>query len=99
MRATLRPTKRRVLPRDPSAGTLAESGVTRSIRRGENGGRTLEEANVVRSVRSIGAWEGSALHLSEKLPEGEDVAVLVEAPDGRIVGSSEAVRGENKFPA
>ena len=59
-----------------------------AIRRGENGGRTLEEANVVRSIRAIGAWEGAALHLSEKLPEGEDVAVLLEAPDGRIVGAA-----------
>ena len=59
-----------------------------AIRRGENGGRTLEEANVVRSIRAIGEWDGAALHLSEKLPEGEDVAVLLEAPDGRIVGAA-----------
>jgi hypothetical protein len=59
-----------------------------AIRRGENGGRTLEEANVVRSIRTIGAWQGTALRLSEKLPEGEDAAVLLEAPDGRIVGAA-----------
>jgi hypothetical protein len=59
-----------------------------AIRRGENGGRTLEEANVVRSIRPIGDWNGAAMHLSEKLPEGEDVAVLLEAPDGRIVGAA-----------
>jgi hypothetical protein len=61
---------------------------TTAIRRGENGGRTLEEANVVRSVRSIGDWQGSALRLHEKPPEGEDVAVVLEAPDGRIVGAA-----------
>ena len=59
-----------------------------AIRRGENGGRTLEEANVVRSIRAIGAWQGETLRLSEKVPEGEDVAVLLETPDGRIIGAA-----------
>ncbi|MBV8925351.1 MAG: DUF1223 domain-containing protein [Bradyrhizobium sp.] len=59
-----------------------------AIRRGENNGRTLQEANVVRSIRTIADWQGSPLHLSEKRPDGEDVAVLLEAPDGRIVGAS-----------
>ncbi|MGJ4994738.1 DUF1223 domain-containing protein [Bradyrhizobium sp. HKCCYLS3077] len=58
------------------------------IRRGENGGRTLEELNVVRSVRSLGDWSGIALRLTESMPEGEDAAVLLEAPDGRIVGAA-----------
>jgi hypothetical protein len=48
-----------------------------AIRRGENGGRTLEEANVVRSIRAIGAWQGETLRLSEKVPEAEDAAVLL----------------------
>jgi hypothetical protein len=59
-----------------------------AIHRGENNGRTLQEANVVRSIRAIGDWQGAALRLNEKLPEGEDVAVILEAPDGRIVGAS-----------
>ncbi len=59
-----------------------------AIRHGENGGRTLEEANVVRSIRAVGDWQGPALRLSEKLPEGEDVAVILQAPDGTIVGAS-----------
>jgi hypothetical protein len=58
------------------------------IRRGENGGRTFQESNVVRSVRSVGDWNGTALRISEKLPESEDAAVILEAPDGRIVGAS-----------
>ena len=61
---------------------------TTAIRRGENGGRTFQEANVVRSIRGIGDWQGSPLTLREKLPEGEDVAVILEAPDGRIVGAA-----------
>jgi hypothetical protein len=59
-----------------------------AIRRGENSGRTLEEANVVRSIRSIGDWQGSPLSLRERFPEGEDAAVILEAPDGRIVGAA-----------
>ena len=64
-----------------------------AIRRGENGGRTLAEANVVRSIRMIGDWQGSPLRLNEKLPEGEDVAVILEAPSGRIVGASRPLGG------
>jgi hypothetical protein len=64
-----------------------------SIRRGENGGRTLEEANVVRSIRTIGDWQGAPLHLTEKFPDGEDVAVILEAPDGHIVGASRPLGG------
>ncbi|WP_315763439.1 DUF1223 domain-containing protein [Bradyrhizobium sp. SZCCHNS2005] len=58
------------------------------IRRGENGGRTFEELNVVRSVRPLGDWQGTPLRLTEQSPEGEDAAVIVEAPDGRIVGAA-----------
>ena len=61
---------------------------TTAIPRGENGGRTLTEANVVRSVRSVGQWSGAALRLNERFPEGQDVAVVLEAPDGRIIGAS-----------
>ena len=59
-----------------------------AIRRGENGGRTLQESNVVRSIRAIGNWDGTALRVSEQFPEGQDVAVILEAPDGKIVGAS-----------
>jgi hypothetical protein len=61
---------------------------TTAIGRGENGGRTLTEANIVRSIRSIGQWSGAALHINEPFPEGQDVAVVLEAPDGQIVGAA-----------
>jgi hypothetical protein len=61
---------------------------TTAIARGENGGRTLTEANVVRSIRSVGQWSGAALRLNERFPEGQDVAVVLEAPDGRIIGAN-----------
>jgi len=59
-----------------------------AIRRGENGGRTLEELNVVRSIRTLADWTGAALRLTEPVPEGEDTAVILEASDGRIVGAA-----------
>jgi hypothetical protein len=62
-----------------------------SIGRGENRGRTMAEANIVRSFRSVAQWSGAPIHLDEQLPEGEQVAVILEAPDGRIVGASRAV--------
>ena len=64
-----------------------------AIGRGENGGRSLTEANVVRSVRAVGQWSGSTLSISEPLPEGQDVAVLLEAPDGQIIGAARLAGG------
>ena len=66
---------------------------TTSIGRGENGGRTLEEFNVVRSIRSVGQWWGTPLRINERFPEGQDVAVVLEAPDGQIVGASRLAGG------
>jgi hypothetical protein len=64
-----------------------------AIRRGENGGRTLRESNVVRSLREVGDWQGKALRISEKLPDGESAAVIVQDPDGRIVGAARLAGG------
>jgi hypothetical protein len=61
---------------------------TTAIGRGENGGRTLTEANIVRSIRSVGQWSGAPLRINEPFPEGQDVAVVLEAPDGQIVGAA-----------
>jgi hypothetical protein len=66
---------------------------TTAIGRGENSGRTLVEANVVRSFRSVGQWSGAALRLNERFPQGQDVAVVLEAPDGRIIGAGRLATG------
>ena len=66
---------------------------TTAIGRGENSGRTLTEANVVRSIRSVAQWSGTALRLNERFPEGQDVAVVLEAPDGRIIGAARLATG------
>lgn len=58
------------------------------VGRGENGGRTLVEANVVRSFTTVADWSGGALTLRRKRPEGEHVAVFIQAPDGRILGAA-----------
>ena len=68
---------------------------TTAIGRGENSGRTLTEANVVRSIRSVGQWSGTPLRLSEPFPEGQDVAVVLEAPDGQIIGASRLAGGSS----
>ncbi|GAN52411.1 MULTISPECIES: DUF1223 domain-containing protein [Methylobacterium] len=61
---------------------------TTRVARGENAGRTIEQANIVRSLREIGRWSGAAMTLSTPLPAGETAAVLVQAPDGTILGAA-----------
>ena len=61
-----------------------------AVGRGENGGRTLREANVVRSVATLGTWTGGATQLEVPVPAGQDAAVVVQAADGRIVGAARA---------
>jgi hypothetical protein len=63
------------------------------IGRGENGGRTLSESNVVRSIRPIGEWSGKPLKIDERFPEGQDVAVVIESPNGGIVGAGRLSNG------
>lgn len=66
---------------------------TTKIGRGENGGRTLAESNVVRSIRPVGEWSGKPLQIDERFPEGQDVAVVIESSDGRIVGAARLSSG------
>jgi hypothetical protein len=59
-----------------------------AVGRGENGGRTLLEANIVRSLRQVGTWSGKPLHLDVEPVAGEDTAALLQAPDGRILDAA-----------
>jgi hypothetical protein len=66
---------------------------TSSISRGENAGRTLDEYNIVRSMHTLGHWDGSVHDFSarlESLPrDATDIAVLVQASgQGAIVGAA-----------
>jgi len=68
---------------------------TTVVRRGENSGRTLRESNIVRSIQAIGNWTGAALTLEPAAPAGEQAAVIVQSPDGAIVGAARIAAGEN----
>ncbi len=51
------------------------------------------QANVVRSLRTLGTWSGEPLEFSEALPAGQDAAVIVQQSDGRILGAARLVPG------
>jgi hypothetical protein len=75
-------------------GTLLLVGYDRLhqtlVSRGENGGRTLEEANIVRSMTVLSSWSGKPVRLNVPYPAGQDVAVLLQRDDGHIVGAAVA---------
>ena len=60
-----------------------------SIGRGENAGRTLEEFNIVRAIRTLGPWKGEAqsfhVPVSSLPPDATDVAVLVQASGQAVI--------------
>ena len=58
------------------------------VGRGENGGKTLLEANVVRSMVPLDSWRGGALRVPHALPAGERLAVLVQAADGHLLAAA-----------
>jgi len=62
---------------------------TTDVGAGENSGRRANDFNGVQSVASLGAWDGSAQHFAIEPPAaGEGLAVLVQAPDGHILGAA-----------
>jgi hypothetical protein len=58
------------------------SAVT-SIGRGENAGRTINEVNIVRSMRTLGHWDGKdgeyRVHVDSLPQDATDVAVLLQS--------------------
>ena len=77
------------IPPGTGAGRVLLIGYDREHRtevpRGENAGTTLVEANIVRDFIPIGEWTGTALQLHHAVPQGEKLAVLVQASDGRYL--------------
>ena len=65
-----------------------DSSHVTAVQHGENAGRTLSEANVVRGLVSAGAWRGAAVTLRAPPPPGEHLAALVQAADGGILGAA-----------
>ena len=68
---------------------FAQERTTR-VAGGENARRTLQDANAVQSLASLGSWDGSPLRFAIEPPAaGEGIAVLVQAADGRMLGAAE----------
>ena len=60
------------------------------VRRGENGGATLENFNVVRRVEKVGSWNGKEATFTvaaDRIAPGQGIAVLVQGADhGPMLG-------------
>jgi hypothetical protein len=79
-------------PSDVLLGAFLSHAVS-NVGRGENAGKTLEEFNIVRSIRPLGEWKGTAANYKvteSSLPlDATDVAVLVQSRGtGPIVGAA-----------
>jgi hypothetical protein len=59
-----------------------------AVGRGENGGRTLLESNIVRSLSEVGQWTGAAVDLQAAIPAGERLAVLLQSNEGKILAAA-----------
>lgn len=55
---------------------------------GENGGSTLREVNVVRSITKLGALSGEPMARDIPAPAGLQFAVVVQEADGAILGAA-----------
>ena len=56
---------------------------------GENAGHAADDVNGVRDIAALGSWDGAAQHFAIDPPAaGEGLAVLVQAPDGKILGAA-----------
>jgi hypothetical protein len=67
---------------------LARQRTTR-VDAGENAHRTLADANGVEALTVLGEWQGTMVDFPVEPPSpGEGLAVLVQAPDGRVLGAA-----------
>lgn len=63
-----------------------DARVETAVRRGENAGRLIAQANVVRFLAVLGTWSGREVRFDVARPPGERLAVLLQAPDGTFLG-------------
>jgi hypothetical protein len=70
------------------------SGQTTRVTAGENGGRTLANANVVRSVETLGIAGIDVSEFRVPAEPGPGVAVLVQGADGKVLGAAAIRPGE-----
>ncbi len=59
-----------------------------AVPRGENAGRQLSEANIVRSFTEVARWTGHTLTRLVDAPPADNAALILQAPDGRILGAA-----------
>jgi hypothetical protein len=72
---------------------FAQKRVTR-VGGGENARRSLEDVNGVEALTTLGAYQGRALTFAIEAPApGEGVGVLVQGPDGRMLGAGALLSG------
>jgi hypothetical protein len=58
-----------------------------AVARGENSGRTLAHADVVRSIEEVAQFDGRAQSIEALIPApAERVAAILRAKDGRVLG-------------
>jgi len=55
---------------------------------GENGGATLTEVNVVRSITSLGGGAVQPTTMTIPRPAGEHMAVIIQAQNGQVLGAA-----------
>jgi hypothetical protein len=59
------------------------------VKGGENAGRAATDINGVTALATLGRWDGKAVVFPIEPPsDNEGIAVLVQAPDGRIYGAT-----------
>jgi hypothetical protein len=62
------------------------------VAQGENAGTRARDANGVTALTELGTWRGSEMHFTIAPPaENEGIAVLVQAPDGHMLGAGVAL--------
>ena len=80
---------------------LVRYALTRStqVKGGENTGHAATDFNGVTALAKLGAWEGRAVSFPIDPPrDGEGLAVLVQAPDGRIYGAASTQTPATSLP-
>ena len=62
---------------------------TTPVAGGENASRTAVDTNAVEALTTLGSWDGKPTSFPIEPPaDGEGLAVLVQAPDGRMLGAA-----------
>lgn len=59
-----------------------------TVPRGENAGRQLVEANIVRTLSVLERWQGAPLTLTSPAPAAQRAAAILQSADGDILGAA-----------